>query len=170
MHAGLFQVCDSVYQVRGLDLANMTIVEGNTGLIVTDVLTTAEVAAGALELYYQHRPRRPVRAVIYSHSHVDHFGGALGVISADDAAAGTVHVIAPKNFNDAIFGEIRVWMEIMAPHRCGNKQGFQSSVITCILFSVTRTWVQSAVMMGCVARLSRTCLHLVNAQCAQART
>jgi len=72
---GLFQVADGMYQLRGLDLANMTVVEGRTGLIVIDPLLTAETARAGLELYYQHRPRKPVVAVIYSHGHADHFGG-----------------------------------------------------------------------------------------------
>ena len=85
---GLFEVCPRVYQIRGLDLANMTVIEGESGLIIIDPLTSVETAAAALELYYQHRPKKPVKAVIYSHSHVDHYGGVKGVISAEQAASG----------------------------------------------------------------------------------
>lgn len=74
-HAGLFKVCERIYQIRGFDLSNMNVIEGDTGLIIMDPLVSSEVAAAALELYYRHRPRRPVVAVIYTHSHVDHFGG-----------------------------------------------------------------------------------------------
>lgn len=102
---GLFQVTDRVYQVRGLDIANVTIVEGDTGLIVTDTTLTVPTARAALDLYYQHRPRKPVVALIYTHSHVDHFGGAGGLITAEDAASGKVKVIAPDGFMDHAVAE-----------------------------------------------------------------
>ncbi|MCU1296046.1 MAG: hypothetical protein JWO91_324, partial [Acidobacteriaceae bacterium] len=72
---GLFKVSDGVYQVRGFSQAYMTIVEGTTGLIVIDTLTSPGAAREALDLYFAHRPRKPVVAVIYSHSHPDHYGG-----------------------------------------------------------------------------------------------
>jgi alkyl sulfatase BDS1-like metallo-beta-lactamase superfamily hydrolase len=103
--AGLSEVAPRVYQLRGLDLANMTIVEGESGLIVIDTLMTCEVARAALDLFFAHRPRRPVVAVIYTHSHADHFGGVKGVISAKDVAAGHVTIIAPDWFMTAIGGE-----------------------------------------------------------------
>lgn len=102
---GLYKVTDGLYQVRNADLSNMTIVEGKTGLIVIDPLISAETAAAALRLYRAHRPDKPVVAVIYSHSHVDHFGGALGVVSAEDAASGKVRVIAPAGFMSAAVAE-----------------------------------------------------------------
>ena len=95
---GLFEVVEGVYQVRGLDLSNMTIVEGDTGVIVIDPLISTETAAAALGLYRKHRGERAVVAVIYTHSHVDHFGGVLGVTSQADVDAGTVEVIAPEGF------------------------------------------------------------------------
>jgi len=95
---GLFKVAERVYQVRGLDLANLTIVEGDSGLILIDPLLSTETARAALDLYLANRPAKPVVAVIYSHSHVDHFGGARGVISEQDAASGKVKVIAPDGF------------------------------------------------------------------------
>jgi alkyl sulfatase BDS1-like metallo-beta-lactamase superfamily hydrolase len=96
--AGLFQASERVYQVRGFDVANMTIVVGDTGLIVIDPLTVSETAAAALALVRQHVGDRPVRAVIYTHSHVDHFGGARGVVDAAELAAGGVQVVAPEHF------------------------------------------------------------------------
>ena len=96
--SGLFRVADGVYQLRGFDLANMTIIEGTRGVIVVDPLTSVEVSAAALEFYYAHRPRRPVSAVIYTHSHLDHFGGVRGVVSTEEVASGAVPVIAPANF------------------------------------------------------------------------
>ncbi len=101
MASGLFNVCDRVWQIRGLDLANMTIVEGDTGIIVVDTLTTCEVAAAAVALYFAHRPLRPIMAVIYTHSHSDHFGGVKGVIAETDR----IPVIAPLGFMEAVGGE-----------------------------------------------------------------
>lgn len=95
---GLFKVAEGIYQVRGMDLANMTIVEGDTGLIVIDPLLTVEAARASLDLYLAHRPKKPVVAVIYTHSHVDHFGGVKGVTSDAKVAAGKVRVIAPEGF------------------------------------------------------------------------
>ena len=95
---GLFKVTDRVYQVRGFDLSNMTIIEGNTGIIIRDPLMTKETATSALELYYKNRPKKPVVAVIYSHSHADHYGGVKGVINQDDVKSGKVKVYAPEGF------------------------------------------------------------------------
>ncbi len=95
---GLFKVVDGLYQIRGLDLSNMTLIEGNTGLIVVDPLLAVETARAGLDLYYEHRPRRPVVAVIYTHSHGDHWGGVKGVINEADVASGKVAVVAPEGF------------------------------------------------------------------------
>ena len=103
--AGLFKVTDRLYQVRGADLSNMNIIEGDTGIIVMDPLIVAETAHAALELYYAHRPRKPVVAVIYTHSHVDHFGGAKGIVSEADVKAGKVAVIAPAGFMEEAISE-----------------------------------------------------------------
>ena len=102
---GLFEVADGVYQVRGVDLSNITFIAGETGWIVIDPLTATETAAFALDLLHQHFAPRPVVAVIYTHSHVDHFGGVRGVISDDDVAAGRVQVIAPVGFLEAAISE-----------------------------------------------------------------
>ena len=96
---GLYEVVPGIYQVRGLDISNVTFVEGDTGIIVIDPLVSTEVAAAALALYRTHRDAdRPVVAVIYTHSHVDHFGGVLGVTSQADVDAGAVAVLAPEGF------------------------------------------------------------------------
>ncbi|MFO1272810.1 MAG: alkyl sulfatase dimerization domain-containing protein [Rubrivivax sp.] len=102
---GLFKVTERMYQVRSLDISNMTIVEGASGLILIDPLLTAETAKAALELYYAHRPRVPVKAVIYSHSHADHFGGVRGVVDEADVKAGKVAVIAPRGFMEHAVAE-----------------------------------------------------------------
>lgn len=90
-HHGLFEVVEGVYQVRGFDLANMTLVEGETGVIVIDPLSFTETAAAALGLYRAHRGDRPVSAVIYTHSHGDHYGGSRAMVEGAEA----IPVIAP---------------------------------------------------------------------------
>ncbi len=95
---GLFEVAPGFFQVRGYDISNMTIVEGDTGIIVIDPLVSVECAEAALELYFEHRGRRPVRALLYTHSHVDHFGGAAGVVDEAEVRAGRLPVIAPEGF------------------------------------------------------------------------
>ena len=95
---GLYEVVEGIYQVRGLDLSNITFVEGDTGVIVIDPLISTETAAAALALYRKHRGAKEVRAVIYTHSHVDHFGGVLGVTTQADVDAGKVAVLAPEGF------------------------------------------------------------------------
>ncbi len=94
---GLFQVQERIYQVRGYDLANMTLVAGDTGWIVIDAMTTRETAQAALDLVAATLGPRPISALIYTHSHIDHFGGARAVIP-DPAAAKDVPVIAPEGF------------------------------------------------------------------------
>ncbi|TIC97424.1 putative alkyl/aryl-sulfatase YjcS [Colletotrichum higginsianum] len=95
---GLFLVTEGIYQVRGFDLSNTTFIEGNEGVIVIDPLTSVETGRAALELYSSHRPGRPVKAVIYTHSHVDHFGGVRGMVCQDDVDNELVEIIAPEGF------------------------------------------------------------------------
>jgi len=95
---GLFEVVPGIYQVRGMDLSNITFVEGATGILVIDPLISTETAAAALALYREHRGDRPVVGVIYTHSHIDHFGGVKGVTSQADVDAGRCVVIAPEGF------------------------------------------------------------------------
>ncbi|MBN8959792.1 MAG: MBL fold metallo-hydrolase [Rhizobiales bacterium] len=102
---GLFEVVPGIYQIRGLDISNMTLIEGESGVIVIDPLVSADTARAGLELYRQHRGPRPVAAVIYTHSHVDHWGGVKGVITQEDADSRRVPVIAPEGFVEAIAQE-----------------------------------------------------------------
>ncbi|WFW11108.1 MBL fold metallo-hydrolase [Citrobacter freundii] len=95
---GLFEVTEGVYQIRNLDLSNMTIMEGKEGITVVDPLVSAETAKVGMDLYYQHRGKRPVVAVIYTHSHVDHYGGVRGVVDESDVKSGKVKVYAPAGF------------------------------------------------------------------------
>jgi alkyl sulfatase BDS1-like metallo-beta-lactamase superfamily hydrolase len=97
---GLYEVVEGIYQVRGFDLSNISFIEGDTGIIVIDPLVCTETAAAALALYRGHRGDRPVVAVIYTHSHVDHFGGVLGVTSQADVDSGKVAVLAPEGFTE----------------------------------------------------------------------
>ncbi|MFT4814552.1 MAG: alkyl sulfatase BDS1-like metallo-beta-lactamase superfamily hydrolase [Cyclobacteriaceae bacterium] len=106
MNFGLYEVVpDFIYQVRGFDLANMTIVRGESGWILFDVLLTSQTAAAALRLVNEQLGELPVRAVVYSHSHIDHFGGVRGVISEQEVQSGAVQVIAPSGFMEEAIAE-----------------------------------------------------------------
>ena len=98
--AGLYEVADGVYQVRGYDISNMTLIEGEEGVIVVDPLISPETAAAALALYREHRGERPVTAVLHTHSHIDHFGGVAGVIGDEP-----VPIWAPEGFTAAAVSE-----------------------------------------------------------------
>ncbi|MBV8349160.1 MAG: MBL fold metallo-hydrolase, partial [Mycolicibacterium sp.] len=97
---GLYEVVPGIYQVRGFDISNVSFIETDNGIIVIDPLVSTEVAAAALELYRAHRGDRKVVSVIYTHSHVDHFGGVLGVTNQADVDAGRVSVLAPQGFTE----------------------------------------------------------------------
>lgn len=102
---GLFKVADRIWQLRGFDLANITLIEGQTGWIVIDTLTTQETARAAMAFARQHLGDKPVSAVVFTHSHADHFGGALGVLSAEEAKARQVPVVAPAGFMEEATSE-----------------------------------------------------------------
>lgn len=97
-HHGLYEVCDGIYQIRSFDIANMTLIRGESGWIIIDPLTSSESSRAGLKLANKHLGERPVLAVIHTHSHADHFAGVLGVISQEDAESGKVQVIAPEEF------------------------------------------------------------------------
>ncbi len=106
MAYGLYEVLpDKIYQVRGFDLANISFIKGDTGWIVFDPLTAKETARAALEFINEKLGKRPVVGVVYSHSHVDHFGGVRGVVDEADVVSGKVKVIAPKGFLEAAISE-----------------------------------------------------------------
>lgn len=102
---GLFEVVPGLYQVRGLDLSVMSLVEGDSGVIVIDPLISKETAAAAVALYREHRGDRPITAVIYTHSHIDHFGGVQGIVDQAQVDAGEVQVIAPEGLVDHAVAE-----------------------------------------------------------------
>lgn len=103
--SGLFEVTDGVYQVRNLDLSNMTIIEGKEGITVVDPLVSAETAKVGMDLYFKNRGNKPVVAVIYTHSHVDHYGGVRGVVDEADVKSGKVKIYAPAGFMDEAVSE-----------------------------------------------------------------
>lgn len=103
--AGLFTIADRIHQLRGFDVSEITLIEGDEGFIVIDPLISVECAAAAMALAREHLGDRPVTAVIYTHSHVDHFGGVKGVTTVDDVAAGRCRVIAPVGMVEAAVSE-----------------------------------------------------------------
>jgi len=117
---GLFAVAEGVWQVRGFDVANMTVIRGAAGWILVDPLTTSETAAAALALVNAQLGTRPVSAVIYSHSHADHFGGVRGVVAEADVAAGKVPVLAPAHFVEEAASE-----NILAGAAMGRRAQYQ---------------------------------------------
>lgn len=105
LNNGLFKVVDGIYQVRSLDLANMTLVQGERGWIVIDPLTSAETAAAALALANKSLGERPVSAVIFTHSHADHFAGVSGVLTEEQLVRGSIDIIAPEGFAEEAISE-----------------------------------------------------------------
>jgi alkyl sulfatase BDS1-like metallo-beta-lactamase superfamily hydrolase len=105
LYHGLFKVTDGIYQIRSFDLSVMSIIETDTGYVVVDPLVTPSTAEAGMELVYQHLGRKPIVAVIYTHSHIDHWGGVKGVISKADVQAGLVKVIAPDRFMEFAISE-----------------------------------------------------------------
>ncbi len=117
---GLFAVSDNIWQVRGFDVSNMTVIKGQTGWIIIDPLTSRDTAAAALRLVNEKLGTRPVAAVIYSHSHGDHFGGVRGIINEADVKAGKVAIIAPEHFLAETASE-----NVMAGPAMGRRATFQ---------------------------------------------
>lgn len=103
--SGLFKVTDNIYQVRTADLSNISFIEGPEGIIVIDPLISTETAKAALDLYFEHRPKKPIVAVIYTHSHVDHYGGVKGIINEEDVKSGKVKIVAPIGFTEHAVAE-----------------------------------------------------------------
>ena len=121
MNYGLYEVVPGfLYQVRGFDVSNLTLVRGDTGWILFDVLLASETAEAALALANQHLGELPVKAVVYSHSHIDHFGGVRGVINAEDVRNGDVQVYAPSGFMDEAIAE-----NVYAGNAMSRRSGFQ---------------------------------------------
>ena len=117
---GLFEVIDGIYQVRGYDMSNVTFIKGDTGWIVVDPLMSVECAQAAIELVKENLGDYPVRAVIFSHSHVDHFGGVKGVIDEADVLSGEIQVIAPEGFETHAVSE-----NVYAGNAMGRRASYQ---------------------------------------------
>lgn len=105
MQYGLFKVSDKIYQIRGFDLSNITFVQGNKGWIVLDPLISPDTAKAALDFINKQLGARPVVGIIYSHSHVDHYGGAAGIVDPADVKSGKVKIIAPEHFTEHAVSE-----------------------------------------------------------------
>jgi len=119
---GLYEVVPGLYQIRGLDLSVMSFVETDSGVIVIDPLISVETASAAMRLYHHHRGERQVVAVVHTHSHIDHFGGVLGVVSSDDVASGKVEIVAPERFVEHAVAE-NVYAGIAMGRRAGYMYG-----------------------------------------------
>lgn len=146
--AGLFKVVDRIYQIRGADVSNMTIIEGKTGIIIVDTLLSNETANAALNLYFEHRPLKPIAAIIYTHSHIDHFGGTRGLMPEE--LLSKIRIIAPKGFAQAAFSENIMAGNVMgrrATYMYGNllTPGLQSQ-IGCGLALATSSGKQSLIL------------------------
>ncbi|MEO5671809.1 MAG: alkyl sulfatase dimerization domain-containing protein [Ramlibacter sp.] len=102
---GLFKVTDGIHQLRGFDIGNMTLIDGKSGWIVVDTLTARESAAFAIAFARKHLGNKPVSAIVFSHSHADHFGGALGVVTPEEVAKRKVPVIASEGFMEEATSE-----------------------------------------------------------------
>ena len=102
---GLFKVKEGIYQLRGFDLANMTLIEGNKGWIVVDPLTAKETAKMAFDFAQKHLGQKPISAILFTHSHIDHFGGALGLVTAEQAKQQGIRIIAPEGFMEEATSE-----------------------------------------------------------------
>jgi alkyl sulfatase BDS1-like metallo-beta-lactamase superfamily hydrolase len=121
---GLYQVSDRVYQVRGFDISNITFVRGDTGWIVIDPLTMQETARAALDLVNEKLGKLPVTAVVYTHSHSDHFGGVRGVVDEADVKSGRVPIVAPKGFMEEVAAE-----NILAGNAMSRRAQYQFGVM-----------------------------------------
>jgi alkyl sulfatase BDS1-like metallo-beta-lactamase superfamily hydrolase len=120
---GLFKVADGIYQVRGFDISNITVIEGSSGYIVIDPLTSTEVAKAAFDLVRQHIGDKPIHAVIYTHSHADHYAGVRGIVDQERVDSGDVKIIAPEGFLEHALGE-----NVIAGNAMGRRALYQFGI------------------------------------------
>jgi alkyl sulfatase BDS1-like metallo-beta-lactamase superfamily hydrolase len=118
--AGLYKVADGIHQLRGFDISNLTLIDGKSGWIVVDPLTARESGAAAMKFAREHLGDKPITAIIYTHSHIDHFGGVLGVVTAADAAARKVPIVAPVGFMEEATSE-----NVLVGTAMGRRSGYQ---------------------------------------------
>lgn len=121
---GLYQISQTIYQIRGFDISHVTFVEGRSGVVIVDPLISCECASAALKFYENHRGSRPVRGVVYTHSHIDHYGGAAGLFPGleNDAVPEGVAVVAPEGFMEEALSENVIAGPIMR-HRAAHMYG-----------------------------------------------
>lgn len=119
---GLYKVVDGVYQVRNNDLANLTVIEGETGLVIVDCMSSVEAASQGMAMIREHVSDKPVAAVIYTHTHIDHYGGVKGVVSAEDVASGKVPIIAPGTI--ASFEKHAIGENVIAGNAMSRRAGY----------------------------------------------
>ncbi|GHG28545.1 alkyl/aryl-sulfatase [Streptomyces zaomyceticus] len=119
---GLYKVVDGIYQVRNNDLANLTVVEGDKGLVIVDCMSSVEAAAQGMAMIREHVSDKPVAAVIYTHTHIDHYGGVKGVVSAEDVASGKVPIIAPGTI--ASFDKHAIGENVIAGNAMSRRAGY----------------------------------------------
>ncbi|MCQ2427753.1 MAG: MBL fold metallo-hydrolase [Clostridia bacterium] len=117
---GLFEVTDGIYQVRGYDMTNITFIKGETGWIIVDPLMSVECSGAAFELLKKNLGDYPVKAVIFSHSHVDHFGGIKGIVDEADVVSGKIPLIAPEGFEHYAVSE-----NVYAGNAMGRRASYQ---------------------------------------------
>ncbi|PCH62757.1 MAG: hypothetical protein COC19_02440 [SAR86 cluster bacterium] len=155
MNFGLYEVVpDFIYQVRGFDLSNMTLVKGNSGWIIFDVMLTTETAAAALALANEHLGDLPVRAVVYSHSHADHYAGILGVVDEAMVENGSVEIIAPAGFMQEAISE-----SVYAGNAMGRRAGLQyGSVIPSSPFGQVDSAIGKGLALGSRSLVAPTLL------------
>lgn len=117
---GLFEVSDGIYQVRGYDMSNMTLVEGKTGWIVFDPLMSMECSKAAMQLVEEHLGKRPVTGIVISHPHVDHYGGIKGIVSEEEVTDRKIPIIVPEGFEEHAISE-----NVYAGNAMGRRANYQ---------------------------------------------
>ncbi|WP_328867160.1 alkyl/aryl-sulfatase [Streptomyces sp. NBC_00304] len=119
---GLYKVVDGVYQVRNNDIANLTVIEGDSGLVVVDCSASVEAATQGMAMIREHLSDKPVAAVIYTHTHIDHYGGVKGVVSVEDVASGKIPIIAPGTV--ASFDKHAIGENVIAGNAMSRRAGY----------------------------------------------
>ncbi|MYT76558.1 Alkyl sulfatase BDS1, metallo-beta-lactamase superfamily [Streptomyces sp. MnatMP-M77] len=119
---GLYKIADRIFQVRNCDIANLTVIEGERGLVVVDCTASVESATTSMRMIREHVSDKPVAAVIYTHTHIDHYGGVKGVVSAEDVASGKVPIIAPGTI--ASFDKHAIGENVIAGNAMSRRAGY----------------------------------------------
>jgi len=154
---GLYQVSDRIYQVRGYDLANMTLIKGDTGWIIFDTLLTPPTAKAAFALVTQELGELPIRAVVYSHAHADHFGGIRGIVSQAQVDSGEVKILAPRDFMEHAIKE-----NVLAGNAMTRRATYQyGSILPKSEFGLVDAAIGKGISNGAIGLIAPT--HIVEA-------